>query len=385
MVDHVVPAAPRADPRRRHRHGRRRAPARAPNAGAGRRPRPDRGHAAARPGERAPSTAPRTAIRLVAGPAEQLPFPDAAFDALTFTYLLRYVADPAATLRELARVVKPGAPVASLEFHVPPQPLLAGLVVALHPHAPAGGGPPGGPVVVRRSGRFLGPNISEHYRRYPLSWTVDAWREAGFVDVGVRIMSLGGGARHVGPQGWLSPSGDRRSTPPAPGGWRDWWTILHPPYTAWHLSYVVVGACARPAHRRHPARRHRPRLLLRRGGRRPRPRRAPRPSAADPALRPVPCGWRRAPRLAAAVVLGIAGLPKVGLGLMPFIVMGPVLVVGLQPRAPRRTAPHRRRLRLLLGRLPDAHRVLRPGRTPRRRRALSPPPPRSASPMPSAA
>jgi hypothetical protein len=28
-----------------------------------------------------------------------------------------------------------------------------------------------------------------------------------------------------------------------PGGWRDWWTLLHPPYTAWHLSYVVIGAC----------------------------------------------------------------------------------------------------------------------------------------------
>src|SRR5882724_1296482 len=60
-------------------------------------------------------------IHLVAGRAEQLPFPDQAFDALTFTYLLRYVADPAATLRELARVVKPGAPVASLEFSVPPR------------------------------------------------------------------------------------------------------------------------------------------------------------------------------------------------------------------------------------------------------------------------
>jgi hypothetical protein len=27
-----------------------------------------------------------------------------------------------------------------------------------------------------------------------------------------------------------------------PGGWRDWWTILHVPYTAWHLAYVVIGA-----------------------------------------------------------------------------------------------------------------------------------------------
>jgi hypothetical protein len=32
----------------------------------------------------------------------------------------------------------------------------------------------------------------------------------------------------------------------APGGWRDYVTLLHPPYTAWHLSYVVVGACLAP-------------------------------------------------------------------------------------------------------------------------------------------
>src|SRR5271157_534733 len=31
-----------------------------------------------------------------------------------------------------------------------------------------------------------------------------------------------------------------------PGGWRDWWTLLHPPYTAWHLAYVVIGACLAP-------------------------------------------------------------------------------------------------------------------------------------------
>ena len=36
------------------------------------------------------------------------------------------------------------------------------------------------------------------------------------------------------------------STPPQRGGWRDWWTILHPPYTAWHLSYVVIGASLAP-------------------------------------------------------------------------------------------------------------------------------------------
>ncbi len=124
---------------------------------------------------------------------EQLPFPDATFDALTFTYLLRYVADPAATLRELARVVKPGGPIASLEFLVPPDPfwrawwwLYTRLVL------PAGGLLTGG-TAWYRVGRFLGPNISDHYRRYPLDWTVTAWREAGIADVGTRVMSLGGG------------------------------------------------------------------------------------------------------------------------------------------------------------------------------------------------
>ena len=62
-------------------------------------------------------------VRVVAARAEQLPFPDHAFDALTFTYLLRYVDDPKETLRELARVVKPGGTVASLEFFVPPDPV----------------------------------------------------------------------------------------------------------------------------------------------------------------------------------------------------------------------------------------------------------------------
>jgi demethylmenaquinone methyltransferase / 2-methoxy-6-polyprenyl-1,4-benzoquinol methylase len=132
-------------------------------------------------------------IRLTAGRAEQLPFADATFDALTFTYLLRYVLDPQATLDELARVVKPGGQVASLEFLVPPSRfwrpwwwLYTRLLL------PAGGLVTGGREWFE-VGRFLGPNISAHYRRYPVAWTVEAWRQAGFTDVGVRVMSLGGG------------------------------------------------------------------------------------------------------------------------------------------------------------------------------------------------
>jgi demethylmenaquinone methyltransferase/2-methoxy-6-polyprenyl-1,4-benzoquinol methylase len=132
-------------------------------------------------------------VQLVTGRAEQLPFPDAAFDALTFTYLLRYVDDPQATLDELARVVKPGGSVASLEFYVPPSHFWrAWWWLYTRFILPAGGWLTGGAEWFR-VGRFLGPNISGHYKKYPLAWTEDAWRRAGFEDVGVRVMSLGGG------------------------------------------------------------------------------------------------------------------------------------------------------------------------------------------------
>jgi demethylmenaquinone methyltransferase/2-methoxy-6-polyprenyl-1,4-benzoquinol methylase len=132
-------------------------------------------------------------IALACGRAEQLPFPDASFDALTFSYLLRYVEDPQATLAELARVVRPGGTMASLEFGVPRRRFWrfwwrAYCATLL----PLGGLLTGGPewFVV---GRFLGPNIAGHYRRYPVDWTVRAWQDAGVTDVGWSAMSLGGG------------------------------------------------------------------------------------------------------------------------------------------------------------------------------------------------
>jgi demethylmenaquinone methyltransferase/2-methoxy-6-polyprenyl-1,4-benzoquinol methylase len=132
-------------------------------------------------------------IHLVLGRAEQLPFPDGFFDALTFTYLLRYVSDPADTLRELFRVVRPGGAVASLEFLVPDNPVLrAGWVGYTRAVLPVAGLLTGGRDWAA-AGRFLGPSISEHYRRYPVRWTVDAWRAAGAEDVRARRMSLGGG------------------------------------------------------------------------------------------------------------------------------------------------------------------------------------------------
>jgi len=124
------------------------------------------------------------------------------------------------------------------------------------------------------------------------------------------------------------PDSDRRPAyySARPGGWRDWWSILHPPYTAWHLSYVVIGASLAPhldgvrllatvlaffaavgiaAHalderHGHPLRTRIPDVML---------------------LAAAAAG------LVAAVGLGIAGLSRVGWVLLPFIVAGPILVV----------------------------------------------------------
>lgn len=132
-------------------------------------------------------------ISLEAGRAEALAYAAESFDALSFTYLLRYVADPKATVAELARVIRPGGHMASLDFYVPPSPVWRAVWWAYtRLLLPVAGWLLGG-----RAwwdvGRFLGPNIEEHYRRWPLSRLVDAWRDAGMVDVGWRVMSLGGG------------------------------------------------------------------------------------------------------------------------------------------------------------------------------------------------
>jgi demethylmenaquinone methyltransferase/2-methoxy-6-polyprenyl-1,4-benzoquinol methylase len=132
-------------------------------------------------------------VRLAVARAEQLPFADATFDGLTFTYLLRYVADPAATLRELARVVRPGGAVASLEFAVPRSPVwLPAWRLYTRVVLPGAGFVAGGREWAH-VGRFLGPSIEEHSRSYPVERHVAMWREAGFEDVRTRSMSLGGG------------------------------------------------------------------------------------------------------------------------------------------------------------------------------------------------
>jgi demethylmenaquinone methyltransferase/2-methoxy-6-polyprenyl-1,4-benzoquinol methylase len=130
-------------------------------------------------------------VKLVEGSAERLPFPDASFDALTFTYLLRYVPDPAGTLRELARVVRPGGTIGGLEFALPSgawRPLWelyvrVGLPVAGRMISPGW----------RQVGGFLGPSIREFYKRYPEPRLLEVWRAAGIVDVQSKRLSLGGG------------------------------------------------------------------------------------------------------------------------------------------------------------------------------------------------
>ena len=134
----------------------------------------------------------RDRITLVHAAAESLPFDDGEFDALTFTYLLRYVDDPEATLRELARVIRPGGRIGAIEFGVPAGRLTRPLWRAYT----RVGLPTLGRVVSREwrdVGRFLGPSIEDFHRRYPRERLERAWRDAGIADVRTRTMSLGGG------------------------------------------------------------------------------------------------------------------------------------------------------------------------------------------------
>lgn len=133
--------------------------------------------------------------------AEALPFRPESFDAVSFTYLLRYVTDPAATLVELARVLRSGGHMASLDFYVPPN---LGWRASWRAYTrtllPAAGLLLGG-----RAwwdvGRFLGPNIEGFYGRWPLHRIAESWKAAGMVDVEWREMSVGGGLVMWGTKG----------------------------------------------------------------------------------------------------------------------------------------------------------------------------------------
>ena len=130
-------------------------------------------------------------VRLVEGDARELPFDDGTFDGLTFTYLFRYVDDPEAGIRELARVVKPGGVVAGLEFGVP-----RGLWRPLWEAWVRVGLPAAGRAIGsgwEQVGTFLGPSIRDYDTHWPLPRLLQAWRDAGIADVRARRLSLGGG------------------------------------------------------------------------------------------------------------------------------------------------------------------------------------------------
>ena len=130
-------------------------------------------------------------LELVEASAESLPFADESFDALSFTYLLRYVDDPGATLAELARVVRPGGTIAGLEFGVPQgilRPLWRAYVGVVLPAAGRTIDPGWHEV-----GGFLGGSIREFWGRYPLELQLELWRAAGVENVTCRRLSLGGG------------------------------------------------------------------------------------------------------------------------------------------------------------------------------------------------
>jgi ubiquinone/menaquinone biosynthesis methyltransferase len=211
-------------------------------------------------------------IPLVRARAESLPFPDESFDHLTFTYLLRYVDDPASTIRELARVVRPGGRIVALDFGVPPNPILRTLWRAYTTL--------GLPLIGRAIsqqwasvGAFLRGSIERFDTAHSQRAVERYWREAGLVDIHVTRMSFGAGTvmtairadatetlstrRSPQPPWAGDPSAARgpsvASAPTSaafyalrPGGLRDYWTLLHPPYTLWHLSYVLLGAALAP-------------------------------------------------------------------------------------------------------------------------------------------
>jgi demethylmenaquinone methyltransferase/2-methoxy-6-polyprenyl-1,4-benzoquinol methylase len=134
-----------------------------------------------------------TAVEQVLGSADDLPFADESFDAVTFTYLLRYVPHPAATLAELARVLRPGGTMASLEFYVPQNPVARlGWRAFTRIGLPALGATAS--PAWRDTGRFLGPNIEQFHRRLPLRAQARAWAAAGLVDLGARTFTFGAAA-----------------------------------------------------------------------------------------------------------------------------------------------------------------------------------------------
>jgi demethylmenaquinone methyltransferase / 2-methoxy-6-polyprenyl-1,4-benzoquinol methylase len=128
-------------------------------------------------------------VQLINASAEALPLASGSFDHLTVTHVLRYVADPQATLAELVRVVRPGGVVAALEFGVPEGPARPLWQLYVQTVLPLAGR------LLRHGwrevGDFLGGSIRDFWRRHPLQHQLDWWRAAGLQEVEVRRRSLG--------------------------------------------------------------------------------------------------------------------------------------------------------------------------------------------------
>ena len=130
-------------------------------------------------------------LEFVEASADELPFPDASFDHLTFTYLLRYVDDPGTTLSELARVVRPGGTIAMVEFGLPrgvwraPWDVWVGVGLPLAGRLVSPGW--------HQVGRFLGASIRDFHARFPEAALLELWRRAGIGGVTRRRMSFGAG------------------------------------------------------------------------------------------------------------------------------------------------------------------------------------------------
>jgi len=270
---------------------------------------------------------------------ERLPFADESFDHVTFTYLLRYVDDPAATIRELTRVLRPSGRLAALEFGVPANPVWR-FLWRLYTRI---GLPLAGRLLSSSWGTvgdFLGPSIEGFYAAHPQAEVECYWRAAGLEALTVKRMSFGGGTVMSATKTHRT----ERRTPPSttepvaapprtlsafyalsPGGWRDYWTLLHPPYTAWHLSYVLLGAALAPT----PD----PRIVL--GALLAFGLAVGVGAHAFDELRGRPLGTRipapvlatlGATGLALAAALGIAGSTIVGPGVLALVVIGVLLV-----------------------------------------------------------
>jgi len=139
-------------------------------------------------------------VQLIQGRAEHLPFPDETFDTVVFTYLLRYVQDPDATIQELSRVLKPGGELLSLEFGIP-EALWVRMIWLIYNRVVM-------PVMTipgsrgwHRMGRFLGPSISDFCQRYPVDRLAAIWRENGIPLVETRPLLKGAAIVMCGTKG----------------------------------------------------------------------------------------------------------------------------------------------------------------------------------------